>query len=269
MTHNATGILLLNVLFTPSDLEKRETSEKTSTPSRLCGSLNDLYYQKATSHESKREKSLLEFQINVGFGNKKYYDQISYEKQKDSVENVKLYTRLRELEVERSELDKQRGSSCVARNLIYPVSMLLLLLLTSITVLLVVTNTIELLIGIKALPLSSRVSCSSSDCWIVLIKFLQQFTLGISSLSKLGVFGATLEVFVILYLGITSFVGFYAMPLFAKIRPKRRKTSLSHLIANSMLILILTSALPLLSRILGKFLLYLFTLSCSVLYFQE
>lgn len=66
-------------------------------------------------------------------------------------------------------------------------------------------------------------------------------------------FGATLEVFIILYLGITSFVGFYAMPLFSKIRPKRRKTSLSQLIANSLLILILTSALPLLSRILGKF----------------
>jgi hypothetical protein len=43
------------------------------------------------------------------------------------------------------------------------------------------------------------------------------------------------------------------MPLFAKIRPKRRKTSLTHLIANSLLILILTSALPLLSRILGEF----------------
>lgn len=76
--------------------------------------------------------------------------------------------------------------------------------------------------------------------------------MGISSLSKLGVFGATLEIFVILYLGITSFVGFYAMPFFSKIQPKRRKTSLSHLIANSFLILILTSAQPLLSRILGE-----------------
>lgn len=56
----------------------------------------------------------------------------------------------------------------------------------------------------------------------------------------------------IFYLGTSSFVGFYAMPVFAKIRPKRRKTSLSHLIANSLLILILTSALPLLSRILGE-----------------
>lgn len=54
-----------------------------------------------------------------------------------------------------------------------------------------------------------------------------------------------------MYLGVTSAVGFYTMPIITKIRPKRRKTSLSHLIANSALILILTSALPLLSRILG------------------
>lgn len=164
--------MVRNILFTDKhsmrlcfllDLRKRESSDKTSTPSRLCGDLNDLYYEKTTSLESRREKSLLEFQINVGFGTKKYYDQISYEKQKESLENVKLYNRLRELETERSELDKQRGSSCVARNLIYPVAMLLLLLLTCITVLLVVTNTIELLIGIKALPLSSRVSFTTTS----------------------------------------------------------------------------------------------------------
>lgn len=36
--------------------------------------------------------------------------------------------------------------------------MLVLLLLTSITVLLVIQNTLEILIGLKALPLSTRVS---------------------------------------------------------------------------------------------------------------
>lgn len=113
--------------------------------------------------------------------------------------------------------------------------MLLLLSVTVITVLLVIQNTIELLIGIKALPHSSR-----------------QFALGISSLSKLGVFGAAIEIFVIIYLGLTSAVGFYTMPVFRKILPKRRKTSLLHLIANSLLLLILTSALPVLSKILGE-----------------
>jgi hypothetical protein len=46
----------------------------------------------------------------------------------------------------------------------YPVAMLLLLLLTGITVLTVVQNTLELLIGIKALPLSTRVSTHLVYC---------------------------------------------------------------------------------------------------------
>jgi hypothetical protein len=40
----------------------------------------------------------------------------------------------------------------------YPVAMLLLCVLTAITVFMVLQNTLELLIGIKALPLSTRVS---------------------------------------------------------------------------------------------------------------
>ena len=129
----------------------------TTTPSKLCGNLDDLYFVKSPNDVAKHDKSLLELQVSHAVGNVKYFDQISYEKQKETPENVKLQDRLRELETERNELDKQRSSSCFARNLIYPLAMLLLLLLTSITVLLVVQNTIELLIGIKALPLSSRV----------------------------------------------------------------------------------------------------------------
>lgn len=134
-----------------------EPDKLSSSPSKLCGNLDDLYFVKPAGSNSKHEKSLLELQVNAAIG-KKYFDQTSYEKQQDSMENEKLYGRLRELETERSELEKQRSSSCVARNLIYPLAMLLLLLITSITVLLVMQNTIELLIGIKALPLSSRVS---------------------------------------------------------------------------------------------------------------
>jgi LMBR1-like membrane protein len=70
----------------------------------------------------------------------------------------------------------------------------------------------------------------------------------------LGSFGAALEVFIIFYLGVTSFVGLYTMPFMRKTRPQRKKTSLSQLIANCALILIISSALPLLSRILGEFL---------------
>ncbi|XP_055856305.1 protein Lilipod isoform X1 [Episyrphus balteatus] len=152
----------------------------------------------------------------------------------DSTELAKLNERLRELESERHELEKLKSSSALQRNFVYPLAMLLLLFFTGITILLVVQNTLELLIGIKALPLSTR-----------------QFTLGISSLSKLGPIGAGLEVCLIFYLGATSAVGFYTMPFMKNVRPQKRKTSLSQLIMNCALVLILSSALPLLSRIIG------------------
>lgn len=72
-------------------------------------------------------------------------------------EKERLHERLRELESERKELDKLRSSTPLQRNLMYPLAMLLLLVITGITVLTVVMNSMELLIGIKALPLSTRV----------------------------------------------------------------------------------------------------------------
>lgn len=70
-------------------------------------------------------------------------------------------------------------------------------------------------------------------------------------MSKLGPFGAGLEVCLIFYLGATSSVGLYTMPFMKYVRPQKRKTSLSQLILNCALVLILSSALPLLSRIIG------------------
>ncbi|XP_064554502.1 protein Lilipod isoform X1 [Drosophila montana] len=145
-----------------------------------------------------------------------------------------LNERLKELYSERKELDKLRKSSTFQRTFVYPLAMLLLLFCTAVTILLVVQNTLELLIGIKALPLSTR-----------------QFTLGISSLSKLGPVGAAMEVCLIFYLGATSVVGFYSMPFMNNVRPKRRQTSLPQLMLNCGFMLVLSSALPLLSRIIG------------------
>lgn len=72
----------------------------------------------------------------------------------------RLHERLRELKSERKELDKLRSSTPLQRNLMYPLAMLLLLVITGMTVLIVVMNSLELLIGIKALPLSTRVRFS-------------------------------------------------------------------------------------------------------------
>lgn len=101
------------------------------TPAKLCAGLNDIYQRKITKNGNNNSTT---------------------------EESEILIERLKELEAERKKLDKLRDSSAFQRNFVYPIAMLLLLLLTGITVLLVVQNTLELLIGIKALPQSTRVS---------------------------------------------------------------------------------------------------------------
>ncbi|XP_024085231.1 protein Lilipod isoform X2 [Cimex lectularius] len=145
-----------------------------------------------------------------------------------------LKERLESVIQRRDVLQKQKATSTFRRNIIYPMAMLVLFVLTIITIFLVLVNSIMLLIGVKALPKSTA-----------------QFTLGITSLSKLGPLGATIEVVVIFYLAVTSCVGLYSVPFLKRLRPRRAKTPLSLLIANCALLLILSSALPLLARILG------------------
>ncbi|RWS23249.1 limb region 1 protein-like protein, partial [Leptotrombidium deliense] len=92
-----------------------------------------------------------------------------------------------------------------------------------------------LLVGIKALPLSTA----------------QHIPIGITSLSKMGHFGACLEVILILYLWIASVVGLYTLPVLNRLRPKLRDTSFTQIVGNCALLLVLSSALPLLARTVG------------------
>lgn len=55
-------------------------------------------------------------------------------------------------------LDQQRATCWIRRTLMYPFAMLALFLLSTTTALLAFQNTMELLIGIKALPLITKVS---------------------------------------------------------------------------------------------------------------
>lgn len=68
-----------------------------------------------------------------------------------------LSQRLKDIQKRRKILDQQRRTWWVRRTLLYPLAMLALLILSTATALLAVQNTLELLIGIKALPLSTRV----------------------------------------------------------------------------------------------------------------
>lgn len=65
--------------------------------------------------------------------------------------------------------DKQRQTSSLRRNVLYPVAMLLLIGLTGIAVLSVIQNTLLLLIGIKALPSSTRVTkiLKQKSCFLI------------------------------------------------------------------------------------------------------
>uniref|UniRef100_A0A0A9XLD6 Protein LMBR1L n=4 Tax=Lygus hesperus TaxID=30085 RepID=A0A0A9XLD6_LYGHE len=145
-----------------------------------------------------------------------------------------LQKKLKDIQSRRAQLEKQKITSSFQRNIVYPIAMLALLALTVVTVLIVLVNSLQLLIGVKALPKSTA-----------------QFTLGLTSLSKLGTVGAVVEVLVIFYLVVTSCVGLYSVPFLKHLRPRKHKTPLSILISNCALLLILSSALPLLARTLG------------------
>ncbi|KAJ0178951.1 hypothetical protein K1T71_005726 [Dendrolimus kikuchii] len=145
-----------------------------------------------------------------------------------------LNERLQRVVSMRKEVESQRKTSSFQRNVVYPLAMLLLLALTTITVLMVLQNTLELLIGIKAVPLSTR-----------------QFTLGIASLSKLGWAGATLEAFLILYLHAASLTGLSTPMRALRVLPRTRRTPLARIIALCAVLLAHSTAQPLLVKILG------------------
>lgn len=143
---------------------------------------------------------------------------------------------LEEAESKRKSLQAQKRASALRRNFGYPLAILLLLCFTLLSIGMVLKNILELLVGIRALPISSAA---------------HRFTLGITSLYKLGYFGAVLEIALIFYLWHTSLVGLYSLPLLQRIKPQMHNTSFTKIIINCALLLILSSALPLLARLLG------------------
>lgn len=164
-------------------LRNRNEKNSSLTPSRLCGDLQDLYSVKPVSMLNDHEKSLLELQIQAGVPNKRNIAEAlmlangTSNGRKSSIETTRLIDQLRELERDKVELMKRKSASAVSRNITYPLAMLLLLFLTSITILLVLLNIVEILIGFKALPVSldttARVSCHKNKQACQSITFTQ------------------------------------------------------------------------------------------------
>ncbi|XP_015414069.1 PREDICTED: protein LMBR1L isoform X2 [Myotis davidii] len=145
-----------------------------------------------------------------------------------------LHRQVLALQTQRVLLEKRWKASAWQRNLGYPLAMLCLLLLTGLSVLIVAIHILELLIDEAAMP-----------------RGMQDASLGQVSFSKLGSFGAVIQVVLIFYLMVSSIVGFYSSPLFRGLRPRWHDTAMTQIIGNCVCLLVLSSALPVFSRTLG------------------
>uniref|UniRef100_A0A3P8ZR75 Limb development membrane protein 1 like n=1 Tax=Esox lucius TaxID=8010 RepID=A0A3P8ZR75_ESOLU len=128
----------------------------------------------------------------------------------------------------------RRRASPWQRNLFYPLVMILLLALTVVCVLMVCFHVLELLFDETAMP-----------------RGMGDPRFGTASFSMLGSLGAAVQVVLILYLMVSSVVGFYSSPLFCSLLPRTQDTNLTQIIGNCVSLLVLSSALPVFSRTLG------------------
>ncbi|XP_059788931.1 limb region 1 protein homolog isoform X8 [Balaenoptera ricei] len=134
----------------------------------------------------------------------------------------------------KTKLERRKKASAWERNLVYPAVMVLLLIETSISVLLVACNILCLLVDETAMPKGTRGP-----------------GIGNASLSAFGFVGAALEIILIFYLMVSSVVGFYSLRFFGNFIPKKDDTTMTKIIGNCVSILVLSSALPVMSRTLG------------------
>ncbi|KAJ6659356.1 hypothetical protein lerEdw1_019227 [Lerista edwardsae] len=126
--------------------------------------------------------------------------------------NVKqLEQELNNVKSMKTKLERRKKASAWERNLVYPAVMILLLTETAISVLLVACNILCLLVDETAMPKGSRVN----------------------------------------YLMVSSVVGFYSLRFFGDFTPRKDDTTMTKIIGNCVSILVLSSALPVMSRTLG------------------
>uniref|UniRef100_A0A8C8HJP0 Uncharacterized protein n=1 Tax=Oncorhynchus tshawytscha TaxID=74940 RepID=A0A8C8HJP0_ONCTS len=145
-----------------------------------------------------------------------------------------LRNRFLNIQARRIALEIRKRASPWQRNLGYPLAMLLLLAVTVVCVLIVCYHVVELLFDDTAMP-----------------RGMEDPLLGAASFSMFGSLGAAVQVILILYLMISSVVGFYSSPLFTRLRPRAQDTTLTQIIGNCVSLLVLSSALPVFSRTLG------------------
>lgn len=164
-----------------------------------------------------------------------------YRKQKNR-DQFSIYQEVKELKKEIKDINERkqkvevlRKRSMWRRTIGYPLIMVFITVLTAASIGSVVKNVGQIVAGFKSLPAANQ----------------QTVTLGISSLTSFGVVGVVIEVVLIAFLFVCSLVGLYTIPGIRCIRPIAHETTLTQIILNCGLYVILSSALPLLAKILG------------------
>ncbi|XP_076828175.1 limb region 1 protein homolog [Brachyhypopomus gauderio] len=145
-----------------------------------------------------------------------------------------LYKELESVQTQRTKLERRKKASAWEKNLLYPIVMLSLLAGTALSVFLVALNILYLLVDETALPKAS----TDPD-------------IGNASLSTFGVVQAVVEIVLMIYLMVSSVVGFYSLRIFQGLTPRKDDTTMTTIIGCCVSILVLSSALPVMSRTLG------------------
>lgn len=154
----------------------------------------------------------------------------------------KLQTRIDSADGERLRLYAKRTASwlhSMAPWLLYPLAMALIIATTAFTGAIVLYNMLGLLFN--------RFSMGEHTG----VRLEEPFVLGIASISKMGLLGAFVQMGLIIYIGVASFVGLYTLPVLERLRPTPGATPFFMIMLNCMVLLILSSALPLFTRTVG------------------
>ncbi|XP_007555686.1 PREDICTED: limb region 1 protein homolog [Poecilia mexicana] len=135
---------------------------------------------------------------------------------------------------QKNKLERRKKASGWEKNLLYPMVMLILLAGTTISVIMVALNILYLLVDETAMPKGST-----------------ERGIGNTSLSTFGVIQAVVEIILMFYLMVSSVVGFYSLRVFEGLTPRKDDTTMTTIIGCCVSILVLSSALPVMSRTLG------------------
>nr|XP_061809861.1 limb region 1 protein homolog isoform X4 [Nerophis lumbriciformis] len=169
------------------------------------------------------QEEALQRRLNGMFSTLIHFNWLELTKELDSIRNL------------RNKLERRKQASGWEKNLLYPIVMLILLAGTAISVLLVALNILYLLVDETAMPKGST----------------DRGGIGNTSLSTFGVVQAVLEIILMFYLMASSVVGFYSLRLFEGLTPRKDDTTMTTIIGCCVSILVLSSALPVMSRTLG------------------